>query len=79
MFGLNESGWIGLSNFAPSYTATGPALNLLYQTMFAATAATIMSGAVAERFHFLPYISGAFLVTSVVYPIFGSWAWGGSG
>ena len=79
MYGLNESGWIGLSKFAPSYNETGPALNLLYQTMFAATAATIMSGAVAERFHFLPYISGAFLVTGVVYPIFGSWAWGGTG
>lgn len=79
MFGINESGWIGLSKFMPVYSDTGDALNLLYQTMFAATAATIMSGAVAERFHFLPYISGAFLVTAVVYPIFGSWAWGGSG
>lgn len=79
MFGLNDSGWIGLSEFAPVYSDTSQTLNVLYQCMFAATAATIMSGAVAERFHFLPYVSGAFIVTSVVYPIFGSWAWGGSG
>ena len=79
MYGINQSGFIGLSNFMPLYTETDAALNLLYQSMFAATAATIMSGAVAERFNFIPYIVGAFFVTSVIYPIFGSWAWGGSG
>lgn len=79
MFGANESGWFGASSFFPAYETTGESLNLLYQMMFAATAATIMSGAVAERFSFLPYIIGAFLVTSIIYPIFGSWAWGGSG
>lgn len=79
MFGVNETGWLGASDFFPSYTDTGDSLNLLYQMMFAATAATIMSGAVAERFSFLPYIIGAFFVTSFVYPMFGSWAWGGSG
>jgi len=79
MFGANSTGWFGSSNFAPVYVSTADNLNLLYQMMFAATAATIMSGAVAERFSFLPYIIGAFLVTSIVYPIFGAWAWGGSG
>jgi len=79
MFGVNESGWIGASNFFPAFETTGESLNLLYQMMFAATAATIMSGAVAERFSFLPYVIGAFFVTSIIYPIFGSWAWGGSG
>jgi len=79
MFGVNESGWIGTSTFFPAFDNAAESLNLLYQMMFAATAATIMSGAVAERFSFLPYIVGAFFVTSVVYPIFGSWAWGGSG
>ncbi len=78
MFGANESGWLGTSSFFPVYETTGESLNLLYQMMFAATAATIMSGAVAERFSFLPYIIGAFFVTSVIYPIFGSWAWGGT-
>lgn len=79
MFGANSSGWIGFSNFLPNFTSASETLNLLYQMMFAATAATIVSGAVAERFSFLPYISGAFIVTAVVYPIFGSWVWGGSG
>jgi len=79
MYGANESGWIGTSSFLTLPDDTSSALNLLYQMMFAATAATIMSGAVAERFSFLPYIVGAFFVTAIIYPVFGSWAWGGSG
>ena len=79
MYGTNETGWIGLSGFAPTDTGTSASLDLLYNTMFAATAATIMSGAVAERFYFLPYVGGALVVTTVVYPIFGSWAWSDTG
>ena len=79
MFGANESGWIGLSGFMPSSLDGPNSLNLLYQMMFAATAATIVSGAVAERFSFLPYIFAALIITSIIYPIFGSWVWGGSG
>ncbi len=79
MFGANQSGWIGTSSFLPQPGDSAGSLNLLYQMMFAATAATIMSGAVAERFSFLPYIVGAFFVTAIIYPVFGSWAWGGSG
>lgn len=78
MFGANSSGWIGLSGFMPNTTELDSSLEILYQMMFAATAATIMSGAVAERFSFLPYVIGAFFITSFVYPIFGSWAWGGT-
>ena len=78
MYGVNESGWLGMSNFFSQSTDTGETLNVLYQLMFAATAATIVSGAVAERFSFLPYVSGAFLVTTIIYPVFGSWAWGGT-
>jgi len=79
MFGTNSSGWLGTSEFFASYTSSSDTLNLLYQMMFAATAATILSGAVAERFSFLPYISGAFIITSLVYPVFGSWAWNDNG
>lgn len=79
MFGANASGWIGTSDFFPSGTDSNSSLELLYQLMFAATAATIVSGAVAERFKFVPYIIGAFFITTIIYPIFGSWAWGGSG
>jgi len=79
MFGVNSTGWIGLSNFMP-VDADGPtSLSILYQMMFAATAATIVSGAVAERFSFLPYVFAALVITSFIYPVFGSWVWGGSG
>jgi len=79
MYGSSSTGWFGTSDFFPSYDDGSATLYLLYQMMFAATAATILSGAVAERFSFLPYIGGAFIITSVVYPVFGSWAWNDNG
>ncbi len=78
MFGVNDSGWLGLSGFMPVSIDNLSTLNLLYQLMFAATAATIVSGAVAERFSFLPYIGGTFLITIFIYPVFGAWVWGGT-
>ncbi|PHR93937.1 MAG: ammonium transporter [Blastopirellula sp.] len=50
---------------------------LIFQTVFCATAATIVSGAVAERTKFTAYLVYSILITVIVYPIFGSWAWGG--
>ncbi|HCK26932.1 MAG TPA: hypothetical protein DHW52_07060, partial [Alcanivorax sp.] len=41
----------------------------------AATAATIASGAMAERTRYLGYLCGAMLITGLVYPLFGNWAW----
>jgi Amt family ammonium transporter len=49
----------------------------LFQVVFAGTAATICSGAMAERTKFSGYIVYAILISSIVYPVFGSWAWGG--
>ena len=48
-----------------------------FQTMFAATAATIVSGAVAERCEFKSYLIYSALVSMVVYPVTGHWMWGG--
>jgi Amt family ammonium transporter len=48
-----------------------------FQLAFAATAATIVSGAVAERIHFLSFILFSFFLVAVVYPIGGHWVWGG--
>lgn len=49
---------------------------LIFQTVFCATAATIVSGAMAERTKFTAYLVYSILITVIVYPIFGSWAWG---
>lgn len=78
MFGLNPSGWIGTSSFALHGVQEAAYGGLFFQMMFAATAATIVSGAVAERTRFGAYIVLSALVTAVVYPVFGSWVWGGS-
>ncbi len=51
--------------------------DFLFQGMFAATAATIISGAVAERIKIFSFILIAFLYVAIVYPIVGSWQWGG--
>jgi ammonium transporter, Amt family len=50
---------------------------LIFQTVFAGTAATIVSGAMAGRTKFKSYIVYSVLICSFIYPIFGSWAWGG--
>ena len=53
--------------------------NLFFQTVFAATAATIVSGAVAGRTKFTTYIMFSFMMTVVIYPISDHWVWQGDG
>jgi ammonium transporter, Amt family len=50
---------------------------LIFQTVFCATAATIVSGAMAERTKFSAYCLYSFLISAVIYPISGHWIWGG--
>jgi len=50
---------------------------LIFQTVFAATAATIVSGAMAERTKFVGYLAYSIAICVIVYPIFGSWCWNG--
>lgn len=79
MFGYNPSGWIGTSHFALSDAADWDYTSLFFQIMFASTAATIVSGAMAERTSYFGYLLGAMGITAFIYPIFGSWAWGDGG
>ena len=81
MFGVSKSGWIGTSGFFLSdFTPGGDPWVLafwMFQVVFAATAATIVSGAMAERTKFSGYLVYSIFVCAIIYPIFGSWAWGG--
>ncbi len=83
MFGANESGWIGTDNFFLSGISPDTPEGMfdfsffIFQTVFAATAATIISGAVSERTKFGAYLLYSVAVTGFIYPIFGSWVWGG--
>ncbi len=49
---------------------------LIFQTVFAATAATILAGAVAERAKFISYLIYSFFITTLIYPVAGHWIWG---
>ncbi len=79
MFGIG-TGFFGHSDFFLSgAVGDGAAWNYafwMFQVVFAATTATIISGAVAERTKFSAYIVYSVLVSLVLYPVFGHWAWG---
>ncbi|MCU0586261.1 MAG: ammonium transporter [Desulfobacterales bacterium] len=81
MFGTSATGWFGTSGFFLSDFTPGEDPWVLafwmFQVVFAATAATIVSGAMAERTKFVGYLIYSVVISAVIYPIFGSWAWGG--
>ena len=60
------------------YSSTIPSpVFLIFQTVFCATAATIVSGAMAERTKFISYCIYSVAISALVYPISGHWIWGG--
>lgn len=81
---LSGVGTIGLVNFdllsGSGFGADPESLiKLIFQTTFAATAFTIVSGAVAERTSLQAYLVGAACVGGLIYPIFANWIWGDIG
>ena len=81
MFGVSSTGWFGTSGFFLSDFSIGGDPWVLafwmFQAVFAATAATIVSGAMAERTKFSGYLIYSAVISAFIYPVFGSWAWGG--
>lgn len=78
MFGQSYLGLVGSSHFGMIGTMS-PWLwaFFLFQMVFCGTATTIVSGAVAERIRFSSYLLLSLVVSGLVYPIYGHWAWGG--
>lgn len=78
MFGVSVSGLIGSSLF--TFGEQQSSFNIsffLFQMMFCGTAATLTSGAVAERMSFFGYIGVTIILCAMVYPVVGHWVWGG--
>lgn len=80
MFGTDNLGLIGTPDFLVQgdYSTTIPTyVFLIFQTVFCATAATIVSGAMAERTKFISYIIYSAVISALIYPVSGHWIWGG--
>jgi len=90
MYPGDFNGFLGFAGFGLSAPLTSEGLldltynggytywtDFLFQGMFAATAATIVSGAVAERVKIVPFMIFTVIYVGLVYPIAGSWKWGG--
>ena len=78
MFGPSWGGWLGHEGFLLNLDSRSEqGAFFLFEAMFCSTATTIVSGAVAERLKFKSYLIVAFLVSGLVYPVFGHWVWNG--
>ena len=89
MYPGDFNGWIGFAGLGLTMPGGADGLiayadggytywtDFIFQAMFAATAATIVSGAVAERIKLVPFLIISAIYVAIVYPILGSWQWGG--
>ena len=74
MLGDTAGGFIGLTGW---FLTSGDYVSWIFQMVFAATAATIVAGAMAERTKIQTYLAYSFIVSALIYPIYGHWVWGG--
>ena len=79
MFGPSVMGLIGGGSWLPDLAdlSVEEAVFFIFQAMFAATASTIVSGAVSERMSYVSYGLVTLVVVLLLYPLAGHWAWGG--
>ncbi len=79
LMGKDWHGLIGTSGFflAGKYYDVQTYLSFFWQLVFCATAATIVSGAVAERLKFSAYLIYSIVVSAFIYPVYAHWVWGG--
>lgn len=79
MFGADRAGLFGTTGWflAGDQYDVGHYLLFLFQVMFAATAATIVAGAVAERLKVKAYFLYSIAICALIYPVYGHWVWGG--
>jgi Amt family ammonium transporter len=73
---FGTSGWF-MAGIDPATGTLPTSVFWLFQAVFAGTAATIVSGAMAERMRFTAYLMYSFLLTAFIYPVVAHWVWGG--
>lgn len=84
MYGGDDFSWFlkditadGATGVAEDPATYAPAADFFFQVVFVATAMSIVSGAVAERMKLWAFLAFAVVLTAVIYPMEGSWTWGG--
>ncbi|WP_340820375.1 ammonium transporter [Methanolobus sp. WCC4] len=79
MYGADYAGLIGIDQFFLMGADNAVWNGWWFQMVFAATGATIVSGAMAERTDFKAYLIYTILMVALIYPVYGHWVWSGSG
>jgi ammonium transporter, Amt family len=79
MYGASAAGFIGTDQFFLAGAESGEYRDWFFQVVFAATAATIVSGAMAERTKYAGYLLYSAVISGLVYPVSGHWIWSDAG